>query len=202
MEQRNPATSPNATGFVSKTPKVPVTSDGRIDINTATIDVLETIPGIGPAKAATIIEHRMRVGPFRSIHDLDKVSGIGPATLRQIEPHISFGGADAPTPSPDVSTVQAAAPPALGSAPSAAAPLPKAAAKAPSAARAAPALVNINTASYEELCSLPAIGDVKARAIIEYRRTHGGFSDPAQIKNVHGIGQKTYEALRARITVR
>ena len=201
-EQRNSATSPNSGGFVSRTPKVPVTSDGRIDINTATMDVIETIPGIGPTKAAAIIEHRMRAGPFRSIHDLDKVSGIGPATLRQIAPHISFGSADAPTTTPDVSAVRPAAPPAVASAPRTAAPLPAAAAVAPPAAPVAPALVNINTASYEELCSLPAIGDVKARAIIEYRRTHGAFSDPAQIKHVHGIGQKTYESLRSRITVR
>jgi competence protein ComEA len=42
---------------------------------------LETLPGIGPATAAAIVEHRERFGPFASVDDLDQVSGIGPAKL-------------------------------------------------------------------------------------------------------------------------
>ncbi|MBL1378113.1 ComEA family DNA-binding protein [Zobellella iuensis] len=54
-----------------------------IDINTATQDQLALLTGIGPAKAAAIVEYRQNNGPFASIDDLAKVSGIGPATVEK-----------------------------------------------------------------------------------------------------------------------
>jgi competence protein ComEA len=54
---------------------------GPIDLNRAGVAELETLPGIGPATAAAIVEHRERFGPFASVDDLDQVSGIGPAKL-------------------------------------------------------------------------------------------------------------------------
>ncbi|MCX7718121.1 MAG: ComEA family DNA-binding protein [Candidatus Sumerlaeaceae bacterium] len=207
-DERPPVSAVRDNGAPQRSAGMPVTSDGRIDINSATADALETLPGIGPAKAAAIIEHRMRFGPFKTIHDVDKVSGIGPATLRQMEPLIAFGVSGTPSPQNPESGVPRPPPPAPP-APSAAAPHALSlSASTPTSTQAAtpppasPQLININTASLEELMRLPAIGEVKARAIIDYRRTHGPFSDPAQIQNVHGIGQKTFEAIRGRICVR
>ena len=60
-----------------------------LDINTADAAALQSLPGIGPALAAAIVEHRERVGPFARVEDLDKVSGIGPAKLEQIRPLVS-----------------------------------------------------------------------------------------------------------------
>ncbi|WP_208028154.1 helix-hairpin-helix domain-containing protein [Rhabdothermincola sediminis] len=57
---------------------------GKLDLNTATAEQLETLPGIGPATAAAIIEHRERKGRFRSVDGLLDVRGIGPAKLEQI----------------------------------------------------------------------------------------------------------------------
>lgn len=54
---------------------------GRIDINTATAAELETLPGIGPATAAAIVDDRQRNGPFVSVDELERVRGIGPAKL-------------------------------------------------------------------------------------------------------------------------
>jgi competence protein ComEA len=54
---------------------------GPIDLNTATVDELDELPGVGPATAAAIVEHRDQHGPFASIDDLTDVSGIGPAKL-------------------------------------------------------------------------------------------------------------------------
>ncbi|MBR9858041.1 MAG: helix-hairpin-helix domain-containing protein [Gammaproteobacteria bacterium] len=54
-----------------------------IDINTATQDQLAMLTGIGPAKAAAIVEYRTANGPFPSVDDLAKVSGIGPATVEK-----------------------------------------------------------------------------------------------------------------------
>jgi competence protein ComEA len=54
---------------------------GPLDLNLATADELETLPGVGPATASAIVDDRDRNGPFASVDDLDRVPGIGPAKL-------------------------------------------------------------------------------------------------------------------------
>ena len=66
-------------------------AEGRIDLNTATADDLESLPGIGPAKAQAIIEHRELNGPIKSIEDVLEVKGIGPATLEGMRDLIWVG---------------------------------------------------------------------------------------------------------------
>ena len=60
--------------------------------------------------------------------------------------------------------------------------------------------LDLNTASVKELAALPGIGMVLAERIVEYRRTTGRFRFPYEITNVPGIDEKTYTALRDRIT--
>ena len=55
-----------------------------IDLNTADVAELEELPGVGPAIAQRIVEHREKNGPFTSVDGLLDVSGIGPATLEEI----------------------------------------------------------------------------------------------------------------------
>jgi len=62
-------------------------------------------------------------------------------------------------------------------------------------------LIDLNAASLEELMKLPRIGEAKAQAIIAYREQHGGFRTAYEITEVKGIGQKTYESFKDRITV-
>jgi competence protein ComEA len=57
---------------------------GLIDINQATTDQLDELPGVGPATAAAIIAHREQHGPFASVDDLIDVRGIGEAKLEQL----------------------------------------------------------------------------------------------------------------------
>ena len=63
-------------------------------------------------------------------------------------------------------------------------------------------LIDLNSATAEELMSLPGIGRVKAKAIIEYRKTYGRFVAAEEIMEVRGIGKATYEKIKDRITVR
>lgn len=62
-------------------------------------------------------------------------------------------------------------------------------------------LININTATLEELTALNGIGEVKAQAIIDYRNENGYFNSIEEITNVSGIGEKTYEKNKNLITV-
>jgi len=57
-----------------------VVDDGRVDLNNATQSELETLPGVGPVIAGRIIDGR----PFASVDSLEKVSGIGPATMARL----------------------------------------------------------------------------------------------------------------------
>jgi len=62
-------------------------------------------------------------------------------------------------------------------------------------------LVDINTAPAEELETLPGIGEVMARRIVDHREVNGPFRSVDQIQDVSGIGPKTFEALKNLITV-
>jgi comEA protein len=64
----------------------------RIDINKACLEELVLLPGIGPKKAAAVIEWRSSKGPFKSIEGLLDVKGIGPGTLERLRPYVCVGG--------------------------------------------------------------------------------------------------------------
>ena len=64
-----------------------------VDLNTATQAQLETVKGIGPAKAKAVIDYRTKNGPFKSVDDLDKVSGFGKKTVDSIRSQVTVGGA-------------------------------------------------------------------------------------------------------------
>lgn len=61
--------------------------------------------------------------------------------------------------------------------------------------------VNLNTATLAELDALPGVGPSTAKNIIAYRENHGGFAAPEEIMNVKRIGEKTFDKLKAHITV-
>jgi competence protein ComEA len=73
---------------------------------------------------------------------------------------------------------------------------------APGPAHSASGKVNINTASLQELQTLPGIGETRAQAIISFREKNGPFEQPEQLKKITGIGDKTYERLKDKISVK
>ncbi len=61
-----------------------LTATGGVDINTAGLDELEVLPGVGPVRAREIVEYRRQHGRFENIYDLGAVPGIGPRYFRQM----------------------------------------------------------------------------------------------------------------------
>jgi len=75
-------------------PPATPTASARLDLNTASVEELERLPGIGPRTAQAIVDYRLKHGPFRRLEDLLAVPGIGPATLERIRPQVTVS----PTP--------------------------------------------------------------------------------------------------------
>lgn len=68
-----------------------VTADGRVDINRAEPEQLESLPGVGPARASAIVAYRDEHGPFAVPGDLRGVPGIGEATFQQLAELVVVG---------------------------------------------------------------------------------------------------------------
>ncbi len=67
-------------------------SSGPVELNTATAAQLDTLPGVGPATAAAIIDHRSSAGPFGSVDELLDVRGIGEAKLEALRDLVTVNG--------------------------------------------------------------------------------------------------------------
>ncbi|HEY6228820.1 MAG TPA: helix-hairpin-helix domain-containing protein [Verrucomicrobiae bacterium] len=196
----------------------------KVNINTASKSELESLPGVGPSIADNIIAAR----PFKTVSDLKNVNGIGEQRYEEIRPHVTAGkstsagsaasNSSARASGSDKPTAKAQSenniPPRSRSAGGVSGPVatdtvhsgsdkPGARAKEEARANSAStrsnsAKVNINTASKEQLEALPAIGPVKAQAIIDNRP----YSKTEDIMKIDGIKEGTYDKIRDQITVR
>jgi len=77
-----PADSGNAQANVG------TSQQQRIDLNSATVEQLITLPGVGQSKAKAIIKYREEVGPFLEVAQLTQVKGIGEKMLNKIEGYV------------------------------------------------------------------------------------------------------------------
>lgn len=157
-----------------------------IDINSAGVAELDTLPGIGPAKAQAIVQFRTDNGAFQAIEEIQRVPGIGPATFANISGMISVAGGGAAAPAP--AQTGDAPPPAPAAAP------------APVAPPVTTGAVNINTADAAALETLPGVGPSKAAAILDDRGRNGPFASCADLQRVAGIGPATVANMGAACT--
>ena len=70
---------------------LPADGTGLVNLNTATVDQLDTLPGVGPVTAAAIVAWREANGGFTSVDQLAEVDGIGPARLAKLTPLVTVG---------------------------------------------------------------------------------------------------------------
>jgi competence protein ComEA len=165
------------------------TAELPLDLNKASAEQLETLPGIGPVLASAIVRWRETHGPFQRIEDLKQVPGIGERTLDAVRPCLK--PLDVPT-TPVATVINDRKAQMKGAkAPQSIAPAPP----------GAPARVDINIATIEELDTLDGIGPALARRIVEYRQQHGPFRTPADIQKVPGIGPSVFLKNRDRLIV-
>lgn len=81
---------------VSAAPQETFVPDELLDLNTARLEDLDGLPGIGTVRAQAILDYRDEHGPFRHTEDLTAVPGIGQATYELLAPYVTVKEVDAP----------------------------------------------------------------------------------------------------------
>ena len=101
-DDATPSTVQQPASAVARSTTIPLTGQSGpttskaspsspVNINTASAEQLQTLPGIGPSTAARIIADREQNGPFRTIEDLTRITGIKEGTMSKIRPYITVG---------------------------------------------------------------------------------------------------------------
>jgi len=174
-----------------------------IDPNRASEADLDRLPGVGPSLAAAIVADRKRTGPFQRAEELTRVAGLGEGTLARIRPHLDLAH---PPPAarrpPSATTSRSRA--AAGAGGRAAAASATGGGAGSSGAAATPrrplSPVDVNRADEATLQTLPGVGPVLARRIVESRRQRP-FVTLQDLARVKGIGPAALGRLRDRVTL-
>ncbi|MBC7543505.1 MAG: helix-hairpin-helix domain-containing protein, partial [Candidatus Sericytochromatia bacterium] len=66
----------------------PAPTSGGVELNSATVDMLDSLPGIGRKRAEDIVRYRQQHGAFRNINQLQNIRGMGPKMIARLRPHL------------------------------------------------------------------------------------------------------------------
>ena len=178
----------------------PLEPGEKIDPNTAGEEDLDRLPRVGPSIAQRIVEEREANGPYASVADLARVPGLGVRSVERLAPHLALppGGpaSRAARPRPARVGERGRSPPFARTGANTQQPESTGRAGAPG-----PPL-DLNRATVQELQQLPGIGPALAGRIVALRTERGAFAAPEELKEVSGIGAKTYARLAPLVTAR
>ena len=152
----------------------------RVDLNRASPKELMQIPGVGQKMADRIVDHRETNGPYEKIEDLDRVPGIGKATMSKLRIWVKVDDSKR--------EVERTEPERLTRKPAAKTEMP-----------ASSKPIDINRATFAEIDKLPGIGPVLAQRMID-ERSKKPFANVEDLRRVSGIGPKRIEALRGLVS--
>jgi competence protein ComEA len=182
----------------------------KIDIRTASSEELELLPGIGPKRAETILAYRAGK-QFDSPQELLNIKGIGAKTYLKMQPMLlAFGKTGSGVAdkdklkalnSPDVLEEESSEQIGKQGLDGTDSSVKKAQSEMKSGADNNQGIIHLNTASREDFMSLTGIGEKKADAILAYRKQIGRFTSIEQLMDVPGIGPKTLEKNRNRLSL-
>jgi len=173
----------------------------KVDVNTASQQQLEALPGIGPALATKIIANR----PYSSINDLSR-AGVPESTIEKIKPQAKAGRVKSSEKPPAADTSKesskspatAKTPKAEKSSSSATSKSSKSSTSSTSstaaASKASAGTVDLNTASMEQLEALPGVGKATATKIVD-GRPYSSVDDLSRV----GVSQKTIDKIRGSV---
>ncbi len=198
---------PGQTALIKATEKDSII---LIDIRTAEVEELTLLPGIGEKRAADIIAYRQNK-QFESTEELLNIKGIGSKTfLNMKQMLLQFGttGAGVTNQSKltELQTVESRSDNSAGTydkqeLDESAGITKKGYVAEKPYSDYSQGIIHLNTASKQDLMSLDGIGDIKADAILAYRRQIGKFTSVEQLTDVKGIGPKTLEKNRHRLSL-
>lgn len=187
----------------------------KLDINTASVEDFEQLPGIGKTLAKRIVKYRNTLGGFSNIEELKRVYYLEPGTYRNIEPYLYLevpssifaGESDEEQKElenyfteakvPNFQTDQGLSRGTEKNKPEIVAPIKTALVKKP---KKAP-IINLNIADSASLSLLPGLETRLAMRIIKYRRLLGFFHSVDQLKMVYGLSPQIYEQIKPYLKV-
>lgn len=158
-----------------------------LDLNTATVEELCSINGIGEVTAEKITAYAVNVG-FVTVDELANIDGVGEKKAELLKKYVTVKKKEEKSEKAAALTAENTSEQVTEQT------------AAEAAASQLSKLININTASKEELMELDGVGEIIAERIIEYR-SNRTFENVEELTNVKGIGEKKMENIRPYVTV-
>lgn len=141
-------------------------AEHKIDLNTATVEDLMQVDGIGEKTAEKIVAYRNVIGKYTFIEQLLDVEGIGDTKLENWKLYLTIEDDGATITTTTLSSI-----------------------------------INLNTATKEELMRIDGIGEKTALKIIAYREEIGGFTSLEQLMDIDGVGEKKFATWKKYLTI-